>query len=151
MKTKVKGIKYQAQAIAAGMMTTTEGHEKPFIRFSTEGGEFVWYGYLGADWGKERAINAAIAAGFCGDGWKDFAEGLKYFKPETFCTITVVDTEYKGKPRKEVKYVNHMGSGKPFESMKSSSVKSDDSGLFKQAKQKLGIKENKPVTDDIPF
>ena len=116
----MKPGKYEAKLLGAGVLPDNSNQPQPFMKFETAEGSITWYGSLKSDKAQEIAVKAAIAAGFVGNDWDDFAQGLLHFK-ETKFTITVAEETYNGKTRLKVKWVYPLSDSK---SKSASEVKS---------------------------
>ena len=137
---------YKAEVIGAGVRPDKNNEPQPFIKFKTDQGEITWFGNLKSVDSQAFAVKAAVTAGFHGNDWDQFAEGVAYFN-EADIKITVVEEEYKGKTSLKVKWIN---SGKS-KSMSPIEVKSkiSSAGLFAQTKKETGVR--KSAAEDTPF
>jgi hypothetical protein len=151
----MKPGKYTAKVIGAGMIPDDKNNEKPFMKFQTEAMDVItWYGNLSSPRGPEFDTKAAVAAGFIGENWKDFAQGLTHFEQKE-CSITVVEESYHDKKTNsmkkvtKVKYINPLGGDKLAEkALTSGQVKSNHSDFFKKAKLEAGVKSS---SEEVPF
>lgn len=143
----MKPGKYEAKIVGAGVLPDQNNQPQPFMKFETSEGTIAWYGSLKSDKSQEIAVKAAVAAGFAGNDWDDFAQGLLHFKEAKF-TITVAEETYNGKTRLKVKWVNPITESKAMSAVEVKS-KISSAGLFAKQKKEAGVKPS--GTDSIPF
>lgn len=143
----MKPGKYEAKIVGAGVLPDKNNQPQPFMKFETSEGPITWYGSLKSQTSQEIAVKAAVAAGFTGNDWDDFAQGLVHFK-ETKFVITVAEETYNGKTRLKVKWVNPIGEAKAMSAVEVKS-KISSAGLFAKEKKDSGVKPS--GSDSNPF
>lgn len=146
--------KHKAKVYDYGLVENDKGEPVVMIRFKFESGDtWYWTGTLGSENAMKRTLSTLITCGLKSDDLEGLAEGLEsnMLDIDTEVECVLEESEYEGKTRLQIKYVNPIGGRKFGEAMDKQKAKTKFGGMnVKGQLAAMGFKK-KSTTDVMPF
>lgn len=146
--------KHKAKVYDYGLVENDKGEPVVMIRFKFENNEtWYWTGTLGSEAATKRTLSTLITCGLKTDELEGLTEGLEsnMLDLETEVECVLEESEYEGKKRIQIKYVNPIGGRKFGEAMDKQKAKAKFGGMnLKGELAALGFKKKQNI-DSIPF
>lgn len=143
--------KYQAKIVDYSVIENDAGEPVVIIRFKFGENQWAWTGGFGSDKARERTLKTLMTCGLKSDDLELLADGpaSNLLDTETELEIVLEESEYNGKKRLQISYVNAPGGRSFGEAMTKQNARAKFGGM--NVKGSLAAMGFKKKTDDIPF
>jgi hypothetical protein len=146
--------KYTAKVVDYSVIENDKDEPVVVIKFKFGENTWAWTGGFGSDKAKERTLKTLLVVGLTSDSLEDLCDGPSsgLLDMNTEVEIVVEESEYNGKKRTQIAYVNPLGGRAFGEAISKQNARAKFGGMnIKGELAALGFKKKAVVTPDVPF